>query len=130
MIDLVRNAADRTQVRNAGRKEKQGRERELADMRAVLGTREGRRFVWRLMGWSGFLENPSNARGDMTHQNIGRGDCGRFLLAEILAADENAYLAMQTEARADARSQQAEAQALRTRTATSDAQTEDDDNEE
>jgi hypothetical protein len=121
MIDLVRNAADPKQVRNATRKEKDLRTRELDDMRAVLRTVEGRRFVWRLMGWSGFLQNPSHQRGDMTHQNIGRGDAGRFLLSEILEADENAYMAMQTEARRESRSIMAEAEAIRTRTATSDA---------
>ncbi len=121
MIDLVRNAADPNQVRNATRKEKDLRTRELDDMRAVLRTVEGRRFVWRLMGWSGFLQNPSHQRGDMTHQNIGRGDAGRFLLSEILEADENAYMAMQTEARRESRSIMAEAEAIRTRTATSDA---------
>lgn len=121
MIDLVRNAADPKQVRNATRKEKDLRTRELDDMRAVLRTVEGRRFIWRLMGWSGFLQNPSHQRGDMTHQNIGRGDAGRFLLSEILEADENAYMTMQTEARRESRSIMAEAEAIRTRTATSDA---------
>lgn len=121
MIDLVRNAADPKQVRNATRKEKDLRTRELDDMRAVLRTVEGRRFIWRLMGWSGFLQNPSHQRGDMTHQNIGRGDAGRFLLSEILEADENAYMAMQSEARRESRSIMAEAEAIRTRTATSDA---------
>ena len=126
MIDLVRNAADRKQVRNASRKEKDLRERELDDLRAVLKSVEGRRLLWRLMGWSGFLANPSHQRGDMTHQNIGRADVGRFVLSEIMDANQEAYLVMQREAWEADRHQKIEAEALRTRTAdTSDAQTEE-----
>lgn len=126
MIDLVRNAADPKQVRNASRKEKDIRTREMDDMRHVLSSPEGRRFVWRLMGWSGFLQNPSHQRGDMTHQNIGRGDAGRFLLSEMLEADENAYLTMQQEARHEQRSRLVEAEAIRTRSASRDANNGDD----
>jgi hypothetical protein len=120
---LVANAADSQQVRHAGRKEKDRRKAELDDVRAVLSTVEGRRLLWRLMGWSGYLENPSHQRGDMTHQNIGRADAGRFILAEIMDADEQKYLLMQQESWRAKRSEAVEAEAVRTKSATqSDAQ--------
>jgi hypothetical protein len=91
----------------------------------VLKSAEGRRLLWRLMGWSGFLANPSHQRGDMTHQNIGRADVGRFVLSEIMDANQEAYLLMQREAWEADRRQNVEAEAIRTRTADSDAQTEE-----
>lgn len=122
---MVANAADRKQVEHAGRKERRVRQRELDDLRALLKFEEGRRFLWRLLGWSGYLENPTHTRGDQTHQNIGRGDCGRFLLSEIMQADESKFLQMQQEAWRDARNQQVEAEAIRTKSA--DPQSQDDD---
>lgn len=119
---MVRNAADAKQVKHAARKERDRRERELADVRAVLSLAEGRRFLWRLMAWSGMHENPSHARGDMTHQNIGRADCGRFLLGEIMEADERRYLVMQQEAWEARRRENVEAEAVRTRPATATEQ--------
>jgi len=115
---MVKNAADPKQVRHAGRKERDARGRELDDLRVVLSTVEGRRLMWRLLSWSGYLQNPTHQRGDMTHQNIGRADCGRFLLSEIVELDEKIYLQMMQEARAFARSEQVEAEAARTASAT------------
>lgn len=112
------NAADRRQVEHAGRKEKDRERRQDDDLRVVLSLPEGRRFIWRIMGWSGYLENPTHARGDMTHQNIGRGDCGRMLLSEIVRVDERAYLLMQQEAWKQAKSDAVEAEAVRTKAAT------------
>lgn len=110
---LVQNAADSKQVRYARRAEKSDRERELDDIRSILATEEGRRFFWRLMGWSGMYENPTHPRGDQTHQNIGKADCGRFLLAEIMEANEDAYLVMQQEAWLRARRSSTGAEASR-----------------
>lgn len=114
MIDLVKNAADPKQVKNASRKERDRRGRDLADLRAVLAIAEGRRTIWRIMAWTQYLENPTHARGDMTHQNIGRADVGRFILSEIMEADEHAFITMMQEARLRERSDKVEAEALRT----------------
>ena len=45
MKPLVKNAADPGQVKEAESKLKRHRERELNDVRAVLSTPEGRRFI-------------------------------------------------------------------------------------
>lgn len=117
--DMVRNAADPKQVKHAGRKEKDARARALNDLRQVLAIPEGRRTIWRLMEWTQYLENPTHARGDMTHQNIGRADVGRFILSEIMEADDNVFFTMMQEARARKRSDQVEADAVRTASADS-----------
>mgnify|MGYP001589554210 CR=1 FL=1 len=114
MNDLVKNAADPRQVRNAGRKERDRRSQEIADLQAVLRLPEARRVLWRLLEWSEYLRNPTHARGDMTHQNIGRADAGRFLLSEIVEADEDKLYLMMQEARARKRYDAREAEAIRT----------------
>lgn len=124
MTDLVKNAADPKQVKNAGRKERDRRGRELADLRQVLTTIEGRRTLWRIMAWTNYLENPTHARGDMTHQNIGRADAGRFILSEIMESNDDAFFLMMQEARARERSDKVEAEALHTRSAESQQQEE------
>lgn len=122
--DLVKNAADPKQVKNASRKERDRRGRDLNDLRSLLKLPEGRRTLWRLMAWTQYLENPTHARGDMTHQNIGRADVGRFILSEIMEADDNAFFTMMQEARARERSDKVEAEALRTQSAESQQQEE------
>lgn len=114
---LVANAADAGQVRHARRKDKDAAQVARDDLRFILSDQRGRRFLWSLMGWTGYLENPTHARGDMTHQNIGRADVGRKLLADILEADEKSYLTMQAEARLRDKSDRVEAEALRTKRA-------------
>lgn len=116
---IVKNAADRGQVKHGARKERDRRERELHDLKVVLAIPEGRRLLWRLMGFCGYGENPSNTRGDLTHQNIGKADVARFVISEIGEADGiESWLLMQREAYRDKRNEQVEAEALRTPSAT------------
>jgi len=85
----VGNAADRKQVGEAKRKEKDRRKQEREDLQALLALPEGRRFLWRLLTeckvfgsiWEGSAK---------IHYNAGQQDFGHFLLAEIGEADEDA----------------------------------------
>lgn len=130
---LVQNAGSGKQVKNAERKEKDRRARELDDLRAVMTLPEGRRLIWRLLGFCGFGENPSHARGDMTHQNIGKADVARYIFSEMgyLKNGLDLKQLMEREAYVLANNEQVEAEALRTTsavdkatgTADSDAQT-------
>jgi hypothetical protein len=131
MKPIVANAADAKQVKHATRKEKDKRERERDELFALLKLPEFRRFAWRLMGFCGYGENPTHTRGDMTHQNIGRGDVARWLISEMGEANAlEQWLLMQREAWHQERGEQVEAEAIRTPsavertegTATSDAQ--------
>jgi hypothetical protein len=98
---LVMNAADRGQVKHAARKEKDRRARDLKDLRAILASPEGRRVLWRVLCYCEVFADPSHARGDMTHQNIGKGNVGRFMISEINEADEQSYFLMMQEARVE-----------------------------
>jgi len=111
---LVRNAADPRQVRAAGRKEKQAREREMVDLVALLKTEPGRRFVWRVLGyckWGSDVWDPSSR----IHFNAGIQHVGNWLVAEVMAADEEAFFLMMRENQARLKSDQTEAEATQTK---------------
>lgn len=123
---LVKNAADPKQVKAAGRKEKQARERELADLIAVLQTEPGRRFVWRVLGYCKLFTDvwdPSNR----IHFNAGLQHVGNWLTAEVTAADEEAFFLMMRESQARVRQEQIEAEATRTQRTEERARNGDDD---
>lgn len=111
---LVQNAADHKQVKNAARKEKQVRELELSDLAVVLNSPEGRRVMWRLLGYCRvfaevFADNPTQMAFNCGGRNV-----GLFLMNEITATDETAYFLMMREAHERERRQGDEAEALRT----------------
>ena len=97
---LVKNAADVDQVKNAKIKEKMGREQELADVKEVLSTRGGRRFLWRLLGQckvhGSIWENSAKI-----HYNAGQQDVGHRIMAEIIEANEESYFQMMREAKGE-----------------------------
>jgi hypothetical protein len=93
---FTKNAADEQRVEEAAKRERRVRERELNDIRAILSTKEGRRFAWRLMGHCKVFQSvwESSAR---IHYSSGQQDVGHFVMAEIVAADQNAFLQMMKE---------------------------------
>lgn len=95
---LVRNAADPEQVKRGGRKEKDARDRELHDLRAVLATEPGRRVLWRVLWHCGVFASVYD-EGPLIYKNAGRQDVGHFLMAEIEAADDEAIFRLMVEAR-------------------------------
>lgn len=110
---LVQNAADPRQVAHAGRKEKQARERELEDLRLILLTAEGRRFLWRVLGYCRFATDVWDPSSRI-HFNAGLQNVGHWVLAEITAADEEAFYLMMRENRDRQRRTNTEAEAIRT----------------
>ena len=122
---LVKNAADPKQVRNAGRKEKQARERELADLIALLETEPGRRFVWRVLGYCKLFSDVWDASSRI-HFNAGMQHVGHWLLGEVTAANEEAFFLMMRENQARQRAELAEAEATQTKRAEERARNGDD----
>lgn len=111
---LVRNAADPRQVGNAARKERDAREVELAELRAIAGTAIGRAVLWRILEQCRTFGSVWDVSGSRIHYNAGQQDIGHFLIAEITAADEELLFTMMREAR-DRKSRLAtEAEAVRT----------------
>ena len=93
MENLVRNAADPEQVKEAGIKEKFGRKQELNDMYNILTTPYGRRWVWRVMTDCGIFKT-SFTGNSTTFFNEGRRDIGLRILADVMEANPDAYLKM------------------------------------
>lgn len=95
---LVRNAADKKQVAHAKDKQESVRDRELNDLRAVLATLEGRRLLWRIMGFCKTFGSiwEGSAR---IHYNAGQQDVGHFIMSEIAQADEEKLLSMMKESK-------------------------------
>jgi len=83
----VRNASNEKQVREAKKKEKRGREHELEDIKQVLNTPSGRRFVWRILNHCKTFESIWHSSA-LIHHNSGMQDVGHFILSEISESSE------------------------------------------
>lgn len=90
---LVRNAADPDQVAKANEKIETRRERELNDLRVVLGTPEGQRLIWRFLSHCKTFESIWSPNAQI-HYNSGMQDVGHFLMSEIVEAEPEALLRM------------------------------------
>lgn len=93
---LVLNAGSKKQVESADQRERRLIERSRKDMRAVLATAEGRRVMWQLIGKCKVLSSifETNSR---IYYNAGQQDIGHYLLGEIVNADPDMWIKMQTE---------------------------------
>lgn len=94
---LVKNAASESQVKDGKETAKLIEERESEDLRYILETPQGRRFVWRAMGYCGLYKSPYAHSGSEQNVNIGRSEVARWLLSEIIKIDEVYWLEMQKE---------------------------------
>lgn len=97
---LVRNAADEKQVKTAKRKERHREEDADNDMRRLLDTDFGRRFLWRYMTELkvfGSVWDPTVR----IHFNEGRRDVGRQMMAEIIKANPAALVEMMAQGKKD-----------------------------
>jgi len=108
------NASDPRQVKRAGRIERERAEDEASDLRKVLNTPEGMRFVWLLLGDTGALT------GSVYHDNpyrmaavAGVLEHGRKLQARIERADPEALFRMMRLHRDRERREQEQADAVK-----------------
>ncbi len=98
MKTLVANAADEVQVKEATKKIKDRRFYELEDIRAILKEPHGRAFLWRVLEHCKVFESIYHPSA-LIHHNSGKQDVGHFIMAEIVAADDNAFLLMMKESK-------------------------------
>lgn len=91
---LVGNAADSEQVEKASKREKITRRTQLEDLRAVLSTKSGRRFVWRLLEHCRTFESIFSPNDAIMAHGSGSQDVGHFLMAEIVQAQPEALITM------------------------------------
>ena len=92
------NLGDETQVKKRQRKDEIQRQRELDDLNAVLDTPQGRRVMWRVLGFSKTFHTVFNSNALVMAHNEGQRNVGLWLTAEITEASTDNYLLMQKEA--------------------------------
>lgn len=97
---LVKNASDKGQVEKAKRRERTDREKELDDLRFVLGCPQGRRVFWRMIGRTGAFNPPvypAEENNSLRTFKDGERNIGLFLYEEILEAKPQRWIQMQQE---------------------------------
>lgn len=99
------NAASPGQVAKAKRAADRTREEELLDVRYLLDSKQGRRFLWRYLEQCGIFRT-SFTGNSQTFFNEGKRNIGLMLMSDITEANPERYLDMMREAkeRDDARS--------------------------
>lgn len=93
MKPLVKNASNEDQINSAKTKVKLGRDRELDDLRFILSTDQGRRFVWKMLSRCGVFKI-SFTGSSQTFFNEGERSIGLYLLNEVMDADPDSYVKM------------------------------------
>lgn len=93
----IKNAADEKKIADASTKEEREREMQMADLRFILGSPQGRRFIWRLLGHCRVFSSVFNNSGSMTYYNTGMQDVGHFIQAEVIESKREAYFEMMRE---------------------------------
>lgn len=93
---LVLNAASEKQTEKADKILAKRQQRELDDIRFMLTSEAGRRFLWRMLTHCRVFESiyEQNAR---IHYNSGVQDVGHFILGEITKARPEALIEMMRE---------------------------------
>lgn len=93
----VKNAADPEQVKRAGDRDRRRREGEIADVRSVMGTPAGRRFVWRLLETGRIFTDRFDENSLRMARNEGRAHTGLILLVDIDVACPELFDTMRRE---------------------------------
>lgn len=95
---LVGNAADPAQVKDAARKERRAETQQLDDLRQVVSSRSGRRFLWGLLCDVRLFESECHAEVHRQYFTAGERNVGCRLLARINDLDPALYHIMAQEA--------------------------------
>jgi len=95
---LVKNAADVEQVNTAAQKSESRQDRDANDVREVMNSVRGRRFIWNKLAFCG-LYKTSYAGEHEIFYNEGMRNIGLKILADVSEACPEAYLLMQKENR-------------------------------
>lgn len=96
-MNMVSNAADEKQVKDAERKGKLAKDNELSDVKFILSTEAGRRFIWKTLERCKVYELSFNHSGAITSFNEGMRNIGLIILSDVMGASPEAYLQMMKE---------------------------------
>lgn len=86
---MVKNASDRSQVKNASEEMKRRKNREDEDLRRVLSTNEGAAVIWRILErCNTFSSVIVEDKALLTYYKAGKQDVGHWLLGEVSRVNE------------------------------------------
>lgn len=91
------NAGDPVHVGKRKEKGKRIRSQQLDDLRSILATKSGRRWLWRWLGECRVFQDSFTTNALAMSNMEGMRKIGLMLLAEIKEADQNAFILMQQE---------------------------------
>lgn len=92
------DAGDEVKVRKRKTKAQLEEERCQEELRQILSTPGGRYWIWRLLSECGVFRTMSEETPHKMAVFSGLRDAGLWTLAEVFAADKNAFQKMQLEA--------------------------------
>lgn len=90
--------ADEEALLEKERRAKENAAREVLDLRAVMSSPQGRRFVWRLLDAAGVFSASYTADPNSTAYAEGRRAMGLWLMREAQTVARDPYVAMVREA--------------------------------
>ena len=90
---LVANASDEAQIKNAKEKIKFGRDLEISDMKFLLSSIQGRRFLWRCLSECGIYQSSFRTSSEIYYLE-GQRSIGLMILKDIHETDGEAYIKM------------------------------------
>lgn len=88
------------------------RKRELSDLKEIVRTPEGRRYIWKILANSGIGQTGYSNEPNQMYYNAGRRDVGNKLLEDLMMADPTAFATMQMEYYSEIKSEEAIAESL------------------
>lgn len=94
-----------TEEEKRRKKSERKRERELSDIRFVIKSPEGRRFLWRVIEEGRVFQDVSSSDVQMTYRAIGGQNVSRRFLNDLLDAKPEALTQMQQERESEAESE-------------------------
>lgn len=90
------NSADTKEIKKKKNEHKKLRDQELKDLKYILASEQGRRFLWRILGKCKTFGSIWETSAKI-HYNAGQQDLGHFLLSEITEANEESFFKMMKE---------------------------------
>lgn len=95
---LVGNAADKKQVEEAKRLERDQKQTAQQDLQELLKQPNFRRFIWRTISFCGVFESTFSENYALAGHLSGRQDVGHYLLDEIIRAQPEVLADLMREA--------------------------------
>lgn len=100
MKKVQANAADENEIKGARDREKRREMRDRDDLKQILDTKAGRRFIWRKLQECGFFRSSFTGNSE-TFFREGMRNMGLKLMAEVNEACPEAYVLMLKESQED-----------------------------